>query len=519
MRALRTGFQQTVSLRNRVLLRAGQSINLLQLSRLELDDAISQELESNPLLELAESPEEQEPATNSEIEEEFSDGDADWDEDTHEADLREGLQSQVADDFFDDVGDYKQLDQDESIEHDIEWDDRTEHVELKRSTEENDLTQFIENQSIEQDLSAHLLEQVQLSDCTEEEELIASVVFEFLNDDGLLSISVSDLLVEVNLIQPCTINELEEVLVLVQNFSPLGVCARNLQESLIIQTRASFGKDSIVPLALKLLKHRFDELASQRLDGLKSEFGEADVNEAVQFISHLNPRPAASFSRLNTEYIVPDARVRKVSGEWRVELLDDSFSRLKISDWYPVYQATFGRKGKKDNESSTLTKDREYLKEQHARAKLFLTSLQFRQNNVLKIVLEIVKHQQDFFEFGAQAMRPLVLVDVAEDIGLHTSTVSRLTRQKYLETPHGVLELKYFFSNRVGTQPGREHSSVAIRSVLRRMIQEEDPVRPLSDQRIAYLLKDKHIDISRRTVTKYRESMSIPASRNRRSVA
>lgn len=517
MNALRAGFQQTVSLRHRLVVRAGQAINLLQMSRLELSDAISQELEENPLLEVDEIESDEELMANSELADESSE--LDWSQDELEIELKETLQAHTPDDARHDVGDLDQLNPNESIENEIEWDDQTVHVEPKLSTEESDSSQFLENQSLDQDLKSHLTEQLLLSKCNEQEVRIASIVFEFLNDDGMISISIDELLAEVNLIESCSLEMLEDVLTLVQQFSPLGVCARNLRECLIIQTRAHFDTEPIVPTVLGILKNHFNELANQQFDKLATEYGAECWQKALEFIGHLKPRPAAAFSSVRTTYIEPDARIRKVSGEWRVELLDGDIPQLKLSDWYQSYRDSFGPKSRDNAETSKLTEDREFLKKNHARAKLFLSSLRFRQQNILKIVLEILKHQQGFFERGAQAMRPLVLVDVANEIGLHTSTVSRLTTQKYLDTPHGVFELKYFFSNRVGSQPGREHSSVAIRSVVRRMIQDEDPGRPLSDQKIAHLLKDRDIDISRRTVTKYRESLSIPTSRERRRSA
>lgn len=516
MNAVRTGFRQSISLRNRAVPRTSQSIQLLQMSHLELVDAITQELVENPLLEAEEDFSDTENVTELESD---SIVDADWSEDDFENHVKETLEAELPDPTNTDVGAYEQLDPNESIEGEIEWDDRTEHVEPKPTGSEHDKSEFLENQSIQQDLNGHLLEQLQLADCTEKEARIASIVFEYLNEDGYISLSTAELLAEIQPMQQCGANELEDVLALVQQFSPLGVCARDLRESLLIQTRARSGLEEIVPDVMKVLLNHFDLLAEQRLDSLRCEFDGERLAEIVQFIGQLNPRPAASFAVERVEYVEPEARVRKHAGEWRVEMLDDQIPNLRISDWYKHYRSSLGGRQSRTKQDCSTPKDREFLQQHYSRAKLFLSSVRFRSQNVLKIVMEIVKYQQDFFDHGDTHMKPLVLADIASEIGLHTSTVSRLTSRKYIDTPHGIFELKHFFTNRVGTQPGKEHSSVAIRSVLKQLIQSENPVKPLSDQRIVHLLKEKNIEISRRTVTKYREALSIPASKERRRSA
>ncbi|MCY4094854.1 MAG: RNA polymerase factor sigma-54 [Gammaproteobacteria bacterium] len=510
MSAMRTGFQQTVALRNRTVPRMGQSIHLLQMTKLELATAIEQELADNPLLEIDESQSET--------------------ENLHEP-LDEPNSLEIdADDYESDLDDYVEhgpeeyldrLDPDESIEREIEWDDQLTHLASPSESNDSDLVSLLENRAKSDTLMDHLCEQLRLSGCTEDEARIAEILFEFLDEDGFVTLAEETLLAEVQRFVACTLDELEDVLILVQGFSPLGVCARNLQECLIIQTRALAGSDERVPVAMRILREAFDPLSNQRIDIVTETLGMSppEIDDALALIKHLNPRPASGFSSEQIEYIKPEARVRKVGDTWQVEMLDDSVPQLKISDWYAEYRRSVGRKSRRQYESSIDAKDREYLKECHSRAKLLLSSLRFRNFNVMRILWVVVAKQQAFFDQGEGAMQPLLLADVADEIGLHNSTVSRLTTGKYLETPRGVYELKYFFSNRVGNQPGKEHSGLAIRAVLKNLIQAEDPGRPLSDQAIAARLKESNIEISRRTVTKYRESLAIPSSKERRQVA
>lgn len=511
MSAMRAGFQQTVALRNRAVPRMSQSIHLLQMTKLELASAIEQELADNPLLEV------DEPSVDSEnlhepIDESDSLGFDPDDSESQEFDDGEAIEPSLHVD---------RLDSDESIEHEIEWDDQLTHLSSPREANDGDLSAVLENRSKSATLIDHLCEQLRLAPCTEDEARIAEILFEYLDEDGFVMLSDELLLEEVQRFVACTMAELEDVLVLVQRFSPQGVCARNLRECLMIQTRALAGTDNRVPSVMQILRDAFDLLSSQQLDQIGSELKmkRQVVNEAIEFIKHLNPRPASSFANETIEYIKPEARVRKVGDTWQVEMLDDYVPQLKISDWYTEYRRSVGRKSSREHANSTDAKDREYLKEFHSRAKLLLSSLRFRNFNVARILWVVVSKQQAFFEYGEGSMQPLLLADVADEIGLHNSTVSRLTTGKYLETPRGVYELKYFFSNRVGSQPGKEHSGVAIRAVLKNLIQGEDPRRPLSDQAIAVRLKESDIEISRRTVTKYRESLAIPSSKERRRVA
>lgn len=510
MSAMRAGFQQTVALRNRTVPRMGQSIHLLQMTKLELAAAIEQELADNPLLE---------------IDEALSES-----ENLHEP-LDESNSLEIdADDYELDTDDYAEhgpaehldrLDPDESIEREIEWDDQLTHLTSPSDSNDTDLVSLLENRAKSDTLFDHLCEQLRLSGCTEDEARIAEILFEFLDEDGFITLSDEALLEEVERFVACTLAELEDVLIFVQGFSPIGVCARDLRECLMIQTRAMAGSDARVPVAMRVLLEAFDALSNQDPDIVAETLGmsSSDIADAVEFIKHLNPRPASGFSSERIEYIKPEARVRKIGDTWQVEMLDESVPQLKISDWYAEYRRSVGRKTRREHANSTDARDREYLKECHSRAKLFLSSLRFRNFNVMRILWVVVAKQQAFFDRGEGAMQPLLLADVADEIGLHNSTVSRLTTGKYLETPRGIYELKYFFSNRVGNQPGKEHSGVAIRAVLKNLIQAEDPARPLSDQAIAAQLKESDIEISRRTVTKYRESLAIPSSKERRQVA
>lgn len=516
-RSVPTRLQQSFSLRQRIVPRAGQSIQLLQMSHLELADAIQQELDENPLLEA----EEREPEFQEDSEgngDTFND--EDWDESERAEWLKEQLQAAKADNQAADVGELDRLDPNESIEGEIEWDDRLDHLDFQAHTAEGENASMLENRARPQSLTECLTEQLELSNCSAVEAQIASVIFETLDEDGFIAFSDVELLREVNEIVECTEELLEDVLALVQDFAPLGVCARDLRECLMIQTRASNEDPAVKSAAMRILRDYFAQLASVSSDDLSDipELDSDSLQQALAFITGLNPRPASCFSEAVVEFIEPEARIVKVAGNWEIEQRENDLPNLKISAWYEQYRDSV-RHVSQSKEAEKVTQDRKYLQNQHARAKLFLSSLRFRQLNVMKVIAEIVKKQQAFFEHGPGAMRPLILADVADEIGLHASTVSRLTTRKYIETPHGILELKYFFSNRVGNQVGSEHSGVAIRSVVKELIHQEDPKHPLSDQKISLLLREKNIEISRRTVTKYREAMSIPASRERLQVA
>ncbi|MYD44113.1 MAG: RNA polymerase factor sigma-54 [Gammaproteobacteria bacterium] len=506
----RTGLQQSIALRQRAGPRISHSIHLLQMTQLELAAAIESELLDNPLLEIDDAVTDSEPAELLDEPMVAADEVANVDE----LDST-GEEPELERDSFD------RLDPNESIEHEIEWDDQTRHVEMSSSSSATDAGTVLENRARSSTLADHLHEQLRLSACTETEMQIAEIVIEWLNDDGLLALAIPELLQEVQLVVACSKRELEDTLVLLQGFSPLGVCARDLRECLMIQTRAAVGADARVPVALRVLRDAFDALAARNTELIAAELSLPleQVTAAMDFIAHLKPRPAADFSEARIEYVVAEARVRKVGDDWQIEMLDEHLPTIKITDWYAEYRRMLGRKNRDEQASERLSKDREFLQDCHRRAKLLLSSLRFRNFNVARIVASVVAKQQAFFEHGESAMQPLLLADIADEIGLHNSTVSRLTTGKFLETPRGTYELKYFFSNRVGTQPGKEHSGVAIRAAVKQLIANEDPGSPMSDQEVSSRLKSQNIEISRRTVTKYREALAIPASKDRRRMA
>ena len=491
-------------------------MQLLQMSNLELSAAIERELEENPLLELDEQElDSQEPV---ESKEEDSDSNEDWDEDDYEA--WENEQNLAAtSSTSENLGDLEDLNPNESIEHEIEWDDQLEHLDLGAPSEYDDMAR-IEGQSRPESLDDHLQEQLDLAHCTEDEAEIARVVFDNLDSDGYIALGDAELLEEINLQAACTPDQLEDVLVLVQGFSPLGVCARNLQECLLAQVRACDLSKSTTRLALRIVRDHLGQLADRQIDWLSQELEveSSQLREAVDLIKRLNPKPAASYSNEFVEYIEPEARIVFVDGKWDVERGGGNYPSLKISSWYDSYRLSLSQAWKQQKTDETQ-KGREYVKEQHARAKLFMSGLRFRQLNIMRIIEVVVKWQQDYFNQGPSAMRPLILADVADELGLHASTVSRLTSRKYIQTSNGLLELKYFFTNRVGNQPGKEHSSMAIRAMMKEVIESEDQAKPLSDQKIADLLSKQNVDISRRTVTKYREAMSIPSGQKRKLLA
>ena len=342
------------------------------------------------------------------------------------------------------------------------------------------------------------------------DRVIAAALIDAIDDDGYLTLTPEDIRESLDpRREEVTIDRVEAVLHEVQHLDPPGVAARNLQECLAIQLRQLPPDTDWRDAALIVVTRHLHLLASKSFGRLMTELGlgRSDVQCVIELIRSLAPRPGAAVASSPPEYVVPDVFVRKEGGAWKVELNPDAFPKVRVNSEY----ANLIRRADDSTDNNTL---RNHLQE----ARWFIKSLQNRGATLLKAATCIVERQRAFLEHGEEAMKPMVLADVAHSIGMHESTISRVTTRKYMHTPRGLFELKYFFSSHVRTDSGAEASSTAIRAVLRKLIASENPARPLSDQKLKDLLSNQGIRIARRTVAKYREAMTIPSSTERRAL-
>lgn len=362
-------------------------------------------------------------------------------------------------------------------------------------------------------LQAHLLDQLRLAGFDSEEEVFALAILDALNEDGLLSIPLEEICSSLQEITSIDIGKAEAVLQRIQQCDPVGVAARNLQECLLLQLAALEEQENLLHVsqyginqAKRLIQEHLPLLASHDYAKLRRQMKltEDDLSEIVEVIKGLNPRPGSTFSSQAIDYVVPDVYVRKKNGTWLVELNPDIVPKLRVNNFY----ASLVGKAKDERDHSTL---KNHLQE----ARWLIRSLQSRNETMLKVCRSIVERQKNFLEYGEEAMKPLVLRDIAEAVAMHESTVSRVTTQKYMHTPRGIFEFKYFFSNQVGENNG-DCSATAIRARIKKLIASENPQKPLSDEKIADILCMESIEIARRTVAKYREAMSIPPSKARK---
>jgi RNA polymerase sigma-54 factor len=305
------------------------------------------------------------------------------------------------------------------------------------------------------------------------------------------------------------IEEVQAVLHRIQSFDPPGVAAVDLADCLRIQLSQLADNVKWKNTAIELVTHFLDHLAAQNQSRLKRllDLTDEELSEVIALIRSLNPRPGNLIESPESQYVIPDVFVHKNKGRWQVSLNPDIAPKLRVNPYYS------GMVKRADN-SADNTCLRNHLQE----ARWFLKSLQSRSETLLKVARCIVERQKEFLEHGPIAMKPMVLRDVAEEVEMHESTISRVTTQKYMHTPKGIYEFKYFFSSHVSTNSGGECSSTAIRAFIEELVGNEPPAKPLSDHKISLLLKEKGINVARRTIAKYREAMSIPPSNERKRI-
>ncbi len=479
-----------------------QAIRMLQLSTLELQQEIQQALESNLMLEEAEEGEDSgESATTDENLESLS---------TEQAEQDSDADTIIGSDYPEETGPTENDTIPDELPVDSVWDDIYESTPTGTSGVADDEREIDYGDTTSESLRAHLLWQMQMMSLSETDTLIAETLIDTINEDGFLTTSLEELLTGLQQQSvDIELDEIEAVLHTVQNFEPAGVAARDLRESLLLQLRALPEDTPWLKQAQKLMQDHFELLAGRDYNQLKRvlKLSEEELTRITQLIQSLNPRPGGQVSNSRAEYIVPDVMVNMVKGSWRVELNSDAAPRLRINHHYASLI-----KQMNGSDSSTL---KNHLQE----ARWFIKSLQSRNETLLRVATSIVEHQRDFLKEGDVAMKPMVLHDIAEELGMHESTISRTTTRKYMHTPRGIFELKYFFSSHVGTASGGECSSTAIRAMIKQLIAAEPVSKPLSDSKIADILSAQGINVARRTVAKYREAMAIAPSNERKRLA
>lgn len=482
-----------------------QAIRLLQLSTLELQQEIQEALDANPMLEMAD-----EDGSNSEP---VDDTPIDY------AAAEALLASSEAD-----TGSQGEepaaldINANESMPDELPVDSVWEDVfssggSTPAGSAEDDDNPFESRNAAPETLADHLLWQLNLTPFTDLDRAIGHVILDAIDERGYLTLSVEDILEAVadpDDPDAVELDEVEAVLHRIQQFDPPGVGARDLRECLRIQLRQLPEETASRSEAIRIVTDFLDLLASRDFGTLmrKMKLTETGLKSAIALIQSLNPHPGGRISHASeTEYVTPDVIVRRHHQRWTVELNPETAPRLRVNAGY----AALVRR-------ADASADNTYLRDNLQEARWLIKSLQSRNETLLKVATCIVEHQRGFLEHGPEAMKPLVLRDIADEVGMHESTISRVTTQKFMHTPRGVFELKFFFSSHVGTTGGGEASSTAIRAMIKKLVSQENPRKPLSDNKIADLLLEQGIEVARRTIAKYRESLNIPPSNERKQL-
>lgn len=485
-----------------------QAIRLLQLSVIDLRSEIQSALDNNPLLDTTDQDEDF-------AEPEVLDSD---EQDAYASSKNEPDKQAVGKDEAtsnNDTNDvFEQGTAADELKEDYRWDDETYIPRTSGNNSNNSDSDWsgmeLDNRnSSPMTLHDHLEWQLQMLSLSDTDQLIAETIIEAINEDGYLTLSIEDI---TQSLDAENIIEKDEVLVMlhqIQNFDPIGVAAIDVADSLQIQLRQLPADTPHLATAKTIVEKHLDLVAHRDLAKLKRVLKgkPAALSGAISLIQSLNPRPGSIINPSETRYIIPDLTVKKINDEWVARLNEEALPKLEVNRYYQ----SLIRRG--DNST-----DNRYLKENLQEARWYIKSLQNRHNTLMNVANEIIKRQQAFFEEGDEAMKPMVLHDIADALELHESTISRVTTNKYMQTPAGVFELKYFFSSHVSTIDGGTCSATAIRSQIKKLVSDEPAGKPISDNRIAELLSQQGICVARRTVAKYRELMSIPPSNMRKSL-
>ena len=482
-----------------------QAIRLLQLSTLDLQNEIQEALENNPMLEVNEDSGEAD--SSNDAGDNGSDGDAPAEMQPKANESQEQAEptnepDNSSDDWSEDIP--------TDLAVDTSWDDiyQTSGTGTGLSRPENEDFDYDSRNASAETLQDHLMWQLNLTPMSDTDREIATAIIDAVEPSGMLTQSLEDIFEGLQKQFPeLEDDEVVAVLHRVQQFDPPGVASRDFSECLLLQLMQLPTSPPGFSTAKALIAESLPLLGSRDFKQLmrKLKVKEAELQLAIALIQSLNPKPGDIISESSTEYVVPDVFVTKKDNRWQVNLNPEIAPKLRINSDYASLV-------KRADSSS----DNTYLKDNLQEARWFLKSLQSRNETLLKVATCIVERQQGFLEHGPEAMKPMVLHDVAEMVEMHESTISRVTTQKYMHTPQGIFELKYFFSSHVATEAGGECSSTAIRAIIKKLVAAENPRKPLSDSKITELLADQGIKVARRTIAKYRESLNIPPSNERK---
>jgi len=455
-----------------------QAIKLLQLSRLELLETISQELETNPLLD-----------------------DQPGDEGDNEGDLHD----EIKDALIQNTPEVRIEEDLSRPDQDMDWESYLSEYNTGWADtphENKELPVFENINASKTNLHSHLLWQLSLSDLSGGQQEIGVQIIGNIDDDGYLKATIE----ELGQLTGYAADEILSTLSVIQNFDPTGVGARDTQECLLIQARFQNLAGTVVE---KIIQHHLENLENKRYDKIARSLSISmeDVLAAVSIISRFEPKPGRLYNDDETIYVSPDIYVFKVGDDYEIVLNEDGMPKLKINNYYKEILS---------NKNSLEKNTKEYIQEKLKSAAWLIKSIHQRQRTIYKVTESIVQFQRNFFEKGVTHLKPLVLRDVAEHIQMHESTISRVTTNKYVHTPQGVFELKYFFNSAINSMEGDSIASESVKEHIKNLIKSEKKNNPYSDQEIAEMLKDSNIDVARRTVAKYRETMGILPSRKRR---
>ena len=474
--------KQSLSLSQQLIMtpQLQQAIKLLQLSRLELLETITQEMETNPLLD-------EQASGNS-----------------------EGDTNEIADEIVASPEEQptKEITIEENINHDdVDWESYLSEYNTgwADTPYQGKEAPAFENMNQERtSLNSHLMWQLSLSHLNDRQREIGVQIIGNIDDDGYLQISIDELVESTGYPE----EEVLYTLKTIQNFDPVGVAARDTRECLLIQVKFQGLEGSVVE---KMITEHMDNLENKRYDKIAKNLSITipDVLKAVEIITNLEPKPGRLYNEEDTVYISPDIYVFKVGDDYEIVLNEDGLPKLKINNYYKEIL--------NDNDSSgSDDKTKEYILDKMKSAAWLIKSIHQRQRTIYKVTESIVQFQRKFFDYGVTHLKPLVLRDVAEHIQMHESTISRVTTNKYVHTPQGVFELKYFFNSAINSMEGDSIASESVKEHIRNIIKSENKSKPFSDQEVADLLKNYNIDVARRTVAKYRETLGILPSRKRR---
>ena len=477
-----------------------QAIKLLQLSSLELQAEIQETLDANPLLEQEDNLGEAAATQKTESNEQNSDSGDITEFDIEMKSVNESVSENRAEQTLPD-----------ELEIDASWDHIYDPpIASSTPVSRDDYRDLFENQSgVEDTLKQHLLWQLDCSRLTDNDHQIGLALIDAIDDSGYLRDTLEEIhmgLVRQGMAE-LEFDEVEAVLHLVQRFDPVGVAARSPSECMLIQL-GMYDEDTPHLVKAKVLVEKYlEQLAANDIPLLKRRLqaSESELGDIIKLIQTTNPHPGHLVSETHADYITPDVYVNKQKGRWQVRINPENAPRLRINEQYASLI-------KRSDNSEQNT----YLKDNLQEAKGFIKSLQNRNDTLLRVAQAIVERQHAFLDYGEEAMQPMVLRDIAEQLEMHESTISRVTTLKYMHTPRGILEFKYFFSSHVSTSDGGECSATAIRAIIKKLVAAEKQEKPLSDNKIAQLLGDQGINVARRTVAKYREALHIPPSNERK---